>query len=167
MLKYIYSYKITHCWYPATGAAVGIPGQPRRVFRPSGSGGRAELGWRWNPAAAGAVGWLVGSPQVQQLEAPGWILPEEARPWSLYTETLFFSIFIIIHQRGAAIVKYYAWLVQEPWYCQRQERRAKTAGSTDSPTLCPHMGSLWTSLQGHQRWQRSTQVQVHALHRQN
>lgn len=51
--------------------------------------------------------------------------------------------------KGIVPVKYYAWLgLQEPWCCQRQERRAKTAGSTDSPTLCPHMGSRRMSLQG-------------------
>lgn len=73
----------THRWYSAAGAAVGIPRQPGSVFRPGGGGGRAELGWRWNTPAAGAVGRLVGSPQVQQLEAPGWILSEKAGPRSL------------------------------------------------------------------------------------
>lgn len=61
-------------------------------------------------------------------------------------------------------MKYNAWLVlQGPWYYQRQERRAKTAGSTDSPTLCPHMGFHWMSLQGDQRWQRSKHVHRHFI----
>lgn len=139
----------THRWYPAASAAVGIPRQPWSVFRPGGCRGRTELGRRWNTPTAGAVGRLVSSPQVQKLEAPGWILSEKSRSRSLKI----ISNLTFIQITSIVSVKYHAWCVlQEPWNYQHQETRAKTAGSTDSPILYPHMGSHWMSLQGDQTW---------------
>lgn len=48
---------------------------------------------------------------------------------------------------NVVMVKHYVrFALQEPSKFRHREKRALTAGSTGSPTLCPHRGSPWTSL---------------------
>lgn len=130
--------------YSSAGVNVGISGQPGGVFRSTGVWGRTQLRWGWD-----AMGRLVVPPQVQQLEAPCWVLPEETRSGSL--ETVEKEVDCLKKQNR----KYHhkscgGESSVEPWCCQRLGKTAGIAGNTGFPTPRLRTGFHWTSLREEQ-----------------